>query len=102
MFIVFALLVRPIAGEHVAVVSVKLQLLPARDVWMIMCFYAVLGDRGRGATLHAEEWLLPLAMACDLESESSVSYQSPLALSRCVCDLSQICEIFLCAEPNHF
>ena len=45
MFIVFALLVRPIAGEHVAVVSVKLQLLPARDVWMIMCFYAVLGDR---------------------------------------------------------
>lgn len=35
----------------------------------------------RGATLHAEEWLLPLAMACDLESESSVSYQPPLALS---------------------
>ena len=57
---------------------------------------------GRGATLHAEEWLLPLAMACDLESESSVSYQSPPALSRCACDLSQICEIFLCAEPNHF
>ena len=52
--------------------------------------------------LHAEEWLLPLAMACDLESESSVSYQSPLALSRCVCDLSQICEIFLCAEPIIF
>ena len=40
------------------------------------------------AWAHAEEWLLPLAMACDLESESSVSYQSPLALSRCVCDLS--------------
>ena len=58
--------------------------------------------REGGATLHAEEWLLPLAMACDLESESSVSYQSPLALSRCVCDLSQICEIFLCAEPIIF
>ena len=57
---------------------------------------------GRGATLHAEEWLLPLAMACDLESESSVLYQSPIALSRCVCDLSQICEIFLCAEPIIF
>ena len=39
------LLVRAIAGEYGAVVSVQLQLLPSRAAWMIMCFHAVLGDR---------------------------------------------------------
>ena len=39
------LLVRAIAGEYGAVVSVQLQRLPSHAAWMIMCFHAVLGDR---------------------------------------------------------
>ena len=36
-----------------------------------------------------------------VESESSVSYQPPLALSECVRDMSQTCEISLCVDPIH-
>jgi len=67
---------------------------------------------GRGATLcgfctcRRACWLLCLSRWRVIWSQravsSSVSFQSPLALSRCVCDLSQTCEISLCAEPNHF
>jgi hypothetical protein len=39
------LLVQPIACDGDAAGGVQLQLLPSRDVWMIMCFHAVLGDR---------------------------------------------------------